>query len=167
MPDLEGLLTRLIEHHVDFVVVGGFAAVAHGGTLLTQDVDVCCDFSPENLMRLQQAVADLHPVHRMTPARIPLELTPAKCRGLNNLYLDTDYGQLDCLGNVKGLGDFAEVNRGSVEVLLEAGPCGILSLDDLIKAKEAMARPRDKETVLQLRAIKEGRKERCRDPDPS
>ncbi|MBN1676657.1 MAG: nucleotidyltransferase [Kiritimatiellae bacterium] len=157
MPDLQGLLTRLIENEVDFVVVGGFAAVAHGGTLLTQDVDVCCDFSPDNLMRLQQAVADLHPVHRMTPARLPLELTPEKCRGLKNLYLDTDYGQLDCLGNVMGLGDFPDVKRGSIEVRLEAGACRILSIDDLIKAKEAMGRPRDKETVLQLRAIREKR----------
>jgi len=159
MPDLEGLLTRLIEHHVDFVVVGGFAVVAHGGTLLTQDVDICCDFTPENLLRLQQAVADLHPVHRMTPARRALNLTPAECSGLKNLYLDTDYGQLDCLGNVRGLGGFAQVKRRSIEVQLDAGPCRILSLDELIAAKEAMGRPRDKEAATQLRAIRERKTE--------
>jgi len=159
MPDLEGLLTRLIEYDVDFVVVGGFAAVAHGGTMLTQDIDICCDFSAENILRLQQAVADLHPVHRMTPDRLPLTLTSENCRGLKNLYLDTDYGQLDCLSSVKGLGHFAEVKKGSIRVELNAGACRILAIDALIKAKEAMGRPRDAETVLELRAIEAGRAE--------
>jgi molybdopterin-guanine dinucleotide biosynthesis protein len=45
MPDFESLLSRLIDHHVDFVIVGGFAAVAHGSSLLTQDVDICCRLS--------------------------------------------------------------------------------------------------------------------------
>ena len=155
MTNFEGLLERLIKHQVEFVVVGGFAAIAHGGTLLTQDIDICCNFTPENLIRLQQAVVDLHPVHRMTPTRIPLSLAPESCHGLKNIYLETDYGQLDCLGSVKGLGPFVTVEEQSILVQLEAGPCRILSLEALIKAKEAMGRPRDKETVLQLRAIQE------------
>jgi hypothetical protein len=39
--DLAGLLHRLAEYDVDFVVVGGFAAIVHGSTLVTQDIDVC------------------------------------------------------------------------------------------------------------------------------
>ena len=108
MADFENLLARLIEHRVEFVLVGGFAATAYGGTLLTQDVDVCLRFSPDNLMRLQEALADLHPVHRMTPQRLPLRLTPETCRDLKNLYLDTDLGQLDCLGTIQGVGDFEQ-----------------------------------------------------------
>jgi len=42
MPDLELLLARLVEFRVRFVVVGGYAAAAHGVTLVTQDIDVCC-----------------------------------------------------------------------------------------------------------------------------
>lgn len=41
MPDLEKLVQRLIEHNVGFVIVGGYAAIAHGVTLITFDVDVC------------------------------------------------------------------------------------------------------------------------------
>ena len=52
MADFEGLLKRLIQHHVDFVIVGGYAAVAHGISYLTQDIDVCCSFEPDNLLRL-------------------------------------------------------------------------------------------------------------------
>ena len=155
MPELESLIAHLIRSQVDFIVVGGFAAVAHGVTLVTQDLDVCCDFSAENIMRLQAAVSDLHPVHRMTPARLALKLNSQSCRELKNLYLDTDYGQLDCLSAITGVGGFDEVKRNSIEVRLSSGPCRILSLDALIQAKEAMGRPRDGEAVLQLKAIRE------------
>jgi hypothetical protein len=155
---LESLLERLIRHRVEFVIIRGFAAIAHGASLLTRDVDICCRFTAANLMRLQAALADLHPVHRMTPARLPLELTPRKCRGLKNLYLDTDLGQLDCLGSVLGVGGYDEVAEQSVELDLPSGRCRVLNLDALIAAKQAMGRPRDREAILQLRAIKERKK---------
>jgi hypothetical protein len=155
MPDLESLLERLVRHRVAFVVVGGFAAVAHGVSLLTEDVDVCCRFTPSNLIKLQAALAGLHPVHRMTPARLPLALTQQSCRRLKNLYLDTDYGQLDCLGEVKGIGDYRRVAERSVRLQLAFGICKVLDLDALILSKQAMDRPRDKAAVAQLRAIRE------------
>jgi hypothetical protein len=155
MANFENLLARLIEHRVEFVLVGGFAATAYGSTLLTQDVDVGMRFSADNLMRLQEALADLHPVHRMTPQRLPLRLTPESCRDLKNLYLDTDLGQLDCLGTIQGVGDFEHVKEHSVEVNLPAGICRILSLDALIRSKEALGRPRDRDSLLQLKAIRQ------------
>lgn len=155
MPGPDDLIGRLIAGKVDFVVIGGFAAVAHGSTLVTLDIDVCCEFSPVNLMRLQTAIADLHPVHRMTPGRLPLVLTETTCRNLKNLYLDTDYGQLDCLGAVLGLGAYLQVKKLSVRRRFSKGICKILSLPALIQAKEAMGRPRDKEAVIQLRALAE------------
>jgi hypothetical protein len=109
VPDLESLLSRLIQGDVEFVVVGGFAAVAHGVSLPTQDIDVCCRFTPKNLLKLQQALADLHPVHRMVPSRPPFHLTPETCAGLRNLYLDTDWGQLDSLSGILGVGSYEEV----------------------------------------------------------
>jgi hypothetical protein len=91
----------------------------------------------------------------MTPQRLPLELNDENIARLKNLYLQTDLGQLDCLSEVKGVGDFAEVQRQSIEIELPAGPCRILSLDALIRAKEAMGGPKDQLTILQLKAIQE------------
>lgn len=136
-------------------MVGGFAAVAHGVTLLTQDIDVCCPFTADNLMRLQTALADLHPVHRMPPGRPPLCLTPETAVEFRNLYLDTDGGQLDCLGEILGVGAYDRVRAQSVEVQLAGGPCRVLTIDALIQAKQAMGREKDRETILQLRAIQE------------
>ncbi len=155
MQDSDLLLKRLIEHKVEFVIVGGFAAVAHGVTLVTQDMDVCCRFSGENLLRLQRALEGLNPVHRITPQRLPLALTLDNCGGLENLYVSTDIGVLDCLGSIAGIGGYEEVLAGSMEIELEVGKCRILTVDALIRAKKAMDRPRDAEAVLQLEAIRE------------
>ena len=162
MPDLESLLQRLIEHRVEFVIVGGYAAMAHGVSLVTQDTDICMRFSPENLRRLEKALSDLHPCHRMTPARLPLDLSPAKCKRLKNLYLATDLGQLDCLGAIAGIGGYDDVLSKTEELVLDIGTCRVLTLDALIQAKQAMDRPRDQEAVRQLLAIKEKRTNKAR-----
>ena len=83
-PELGLPLDRLIERGIEFVLIGEYAAAAYGITGVAVGMQGCCRFSPENLMRLQKALADLHPVYRMTPARIPLKLTPEGCRGLKN-----------------------------------------------------------------------------------
>ncbi|EEF59113.1 hypothetical protein [Pedosphaera parvula] len=155
MAEIESLLQRLTAGKVDFVIVGGFAAVAYGVSLVTQDVDICCNFECENLLRLQSALEGLHTVHRLTPAKLPLTITRVNCNDFKNLYLNTDLGQLDCLGQVLGVGDYSEVVKHAVALNLAFGPCQVLSIDALIKAKEAMNRPRDIAAVAQLRAIKE------------
>ncbi len=149
------LLTRLVKAEVRFVLIGGYACIVHGGTLSTVDVDVCCDFTPDNLLRLQRALADLNPVHRMTPQRLPLSLTSENCQNLKNLYLDTDLGQLDCISEVQGLGDFSQVEQMCETIEAEQTRLKVLNRDALIQSKKAMGRPRDREAVRQLEAIKE------------
>ena len=156
MQNLSELTRKLVEAKVEFVLIGGFAAVAHGATLVTRDVDICCRFSEENLSRIKEALNGLHPVHRSRPD-LPLELTREQCIRLKNLYLKTDLGVLDCLGEVLGIGDFDAVMRQSIEVELPFGHCRILDIDGLIRAKEAMNRDHDRITVRQLREIKKRR----------
>ena len=148
------LLKQFAAAEVDFVIVGDFAGAVYGCTYITQGIDICCDFSAENLLRLQKALHGLNPVYRMTAKRQKLELTQDKCSRLENLYLDTDIGQLDCLSLINGIGNFQMVKDKSTLIEAEDIQLRILSLDALIKAKKAMNRPRDKEAILQLEAIK-------------
>jgi hypothetical protein len=153
MQNLSDLTRRLVEAQVEFVLIGGFAGAAHGVTLVTRDVDICCRFDEANLMRLQKAFADLHPAHRSRPD-LPLALTPGQCADLKNLSLKTDLGAVDCLGEVLGVSDFESVLAHSVELELPFGNCRILDLETLIRAKEATNRDHDRVTVRQLREIK-------------
>lgn len=148
------LLSRLVMADVDFVIVGGFAGVVYGCTYVTQDIDICCDFSAPNLFRLREALCEVHPVHRMTPKRQPFEVTEENCSQYKNLYLDTDIGRLDCLSVIDGIGDYRKAREKAVPIEVENIRIYVLSLDALIKAKKTMGRPRDKEAVLQLEVIK-------------
>ena len=154
MSDLLGLLRRVSEAGIEFVVVGGYAGVVHGCSYVTQDVDICCVLTPDSLLALQKALADLHPVHRMTPGRKPLGLTAESAGEFKNLYLDTDLGRLDCLSAIEGLGDFDEVKRASEVFEVEDIHLHVLTLDALIRTKQALNRPRDREMLRQLQALK-------------
>lgn len=156
MQNLAELTRRLIAAQVEFVLVGGFAALAHGALRSTRDVDVCCRFSEANLMRIQHALVGLHPVH-FPRTDLPLQLTPEFCAGLKNLYLKTDLGRLDCLGEILGVGDFNEVKKNSVELDLPSGKCRVIDIDALIRTKEAMNRDHDRITVKELNEIKKRR----------
>jgi hypothetical protein len=153
--DFFDLLARLVEAGVDFVIVGGFAGVAHGCTYVTQDIDICCDFSPDNLLRLQNAISDLHAVHRMTPKQPKLNLTKENCTLYKNLYLDTEIGQLDCLSFIDGVGDYEKVKTASEVIQTEDIQLRILNIEALIESKKAMGRELDKQAILQLETIKE------------
>jgi len=154
MSDQLTLLQHLANAGVDFVIVGGYAGVVHGCSYVTQDIDICCLFAPANLLALQHVLADLHPVHRMTPSRKPLNLTAENAAQFANLYLDTDLGRLDCLSEIAGLGDYTRVKQASETIEVGGTPLRILSIDALILAKKAMNRPRDHEAIRQLEAIK-------------
>ena len=152
--DFTNILERLAKANIDFVLVGGFAAVVHGCNYVTQDIDICFDFSVSNLMTLQKTLSDLKPVHRMTPKRQKLKLTEKTCVDFKNLYLDTKIGQLDCLSLIEGIGNFEEVKKASRLIKLGKVKIHVLSLDALIKAKKAMNREKDKQAIVQLEAIK-------------
>lgn len=70
--------------------------------------------------------------------------------GWKNIYLDTSAGVLDCLGDIKGLGGFAECSGRSLEVDLGGFSIRVLTREALIEAKKAMGRPKDLLTVAQL-----------------
>ncbi len=156
----QALLRRLKGSGLDFVVIGGVCVVYHGAPLATFDLDICCPFGQENVRRIETAVADLHPVHRLTPNKLPLTATRSSYGELKNLYLQTDLGKLDCIGEVSGIGTFQAVLRRSVEATFSYGTFRFLNLEALIASKRAAGRERDLLAVRQLLAIEERNKKR-------
>ena len=69
--------------------------------------------------------------------------------------LHTDAGTLDCLPEVKGIGNYEEVFSRSSSHRTSYGEFHMLDLDALITAKEAMGRQKDIAAAKHLRAIKE------------
>lgn len=158
MQDFSQLLRRLSDAGLDFVIVGGFAAISHGSSYLTRDVDICTVLTPENVSKLRDALADWNPKHRMTPQKLSFLIYPSAGQPLNNLYLQTDRGVLDVISSVLGVGDFARLRQQAEEVEVDGQPYQVISLADLITAKEAMGREKDLLTAKELRAIAAKRK---------
>lgn len=158
MKSLHLLLQRLADAGFEFVVVGGFASVLHGSAYVTDDLDICAVLSAENVGKLRTALADLRPRHRMTHKKLSFLDHPPAGQPVNNLYLETEGGILDVLNNVLGVGDYPRLRENAVEVPLFGRKCLVISLNDLIAAKEAMGREKDLLTAKELRAIAAKRK---------
>ena len=75
MVDFIQLQNYLSDYHVEYVFVGGLAAVTNGSSLVTQVVDVCVNLKLANLIRLKKAVIFLNPVHRLMPNRFKFDLS--------------------------------------------------------------------------------------------
>jgi hypothetical protein len=151
----QALLVRLKDSGLEFVVIGGVCVVFHGAPVATFDLDICCPFGEENVRRIYAAVQDLHPVHRLTTDKLPLESTRSSFGQLSNLYLQTDLGKLDCLSQVAGIGDFTTVLKRSMVANFSYGQFRFLDIDALIASKRAVGRERDLDAVRRLLAIKE------------
>lgn len=153
MPEFVGLLARLADAGVDFVLVGGLAAAVQGSSHVTQDVDVCVKLGAANLRRLSLALEDLHPRHRMGPREITFQHEDDILETFKNVYLQTDWGQLDCLGNVLGVGGFDEVKKQSEILRLEGRDIRVLTLEALLTAKRQLHRAKDLAVVEELKAL--------------
>ena len=70
MEPLTEILKRLHAGKVEFSLIGGFAPRHYEVTLVTEDVDVCARFTPENLGPIESAIKDLHPRHRVTANKL-------------------------------------------------------------------------------------------------
>ncbi len=155
MVDLEKLLTILIRHEVEFVLIGGVAAVAHGSAYVTYDLDFGYSRDAANLQSLVAALEPLNPQLRDAPEGLPFFWDLRTLQRGSNFALKTDLGDVDLLGEVSGVGAFTQVLAVSVQVELFGLPCAVLSLDGLIAAKRAAGRPKDLLILPELEALRE------------
>ena len=131
MQNFGQLLQRLADAGLDFVIVGGYAAISHGSSYLTRDVDICTALTDENVAKLRQALADWNPQHRMTPQRLSFLTHPSAGQSVSNLDLQTDRGVLDVISSVLGVGDFTRLRENAESLEVDGQVYHVISLEDL------------------------------------
>lgn len=156
--DFEGLLRALTESKVDFIVVGGVAAKAHGSPRYTVDLDVVYSRSSTNIERLAKALLPLAPYLRGAPPGLPFQWEPETIRRGLNFTLETSRGDLDVLGEIAGGGTYEALLPHSPETTLFGLSCRCLDLVKLIEVKRAAGRRKDLEAIAELEAIWEERR---------
>jgi predicted nucleotidyltransferase len=160
MTDYEAILRLLQEHRVEFIVVGGVAAIMHGSARFTQDVDVVYRRTAENLQRLERSLASHAPYLRGAPPGLPFHWDADTIRRGLNFTLTTDLGSLDLLGEIAGGGTYDKILPASIEKRLYGIRVLCLDLEPLIQAKRAAGRPKDLEAIAELEALLEETRKR-------
>lgn len=155
-------IEALVEAKVQFIVIGGVAAIAHGATWVTLDVDICYDAAQDNRERLAALLNSLNAYPRDIELGLPFILDARTLRDHELLTLSTTVGDLDVTRRVPGVGDYAECLSRSEEIEMDGLRFRVLALSALIDAKRAARRPRDIEHLKILELVRE---ERAREKD--
>jgi hypothetical protein len=145
----------LVDEGVDFVIIGGWSAILHGSSSVTNDLDICYARSPDNLKRVVAALTSFHPRLRDLPQNLPFVWDPATLRNAAILTLSTDLGAIDLLADVSGLGGFEEVKANSLLLQAFDREVWTLNLPALIRAKRAAGRPKDLQVLPELEGLLE------------
>lgn len=153
--DYPAILTRLSLARVEFILIGGVAAVAHGAARLTVDVDVVYRRSRENYDRIEKTLAPLRPYLRGAPPGLPFIFDKETIRRGLNFTLITSLGALDLLGEVTGGGTYEDLLPHAVKASAFGVECWCIDLPTLIHVKRAAGRPKDLEAIAELEAILE------------
>jgi hypothetical protein len=160
--EADKILRTLIEHDVQFIVIGGLAVGAHGFPRATKDVDIVPDPERANLQRVHAALLQL--------AAEPLEIgdfradempVPFSPDGLNeggNWALRTQAGRVDVLQWIPGIdGGYARLRANAIDDEVPGiGRVLFAGYDDLVTMKRTAGRPLDIADLHELARVREG-----------
>jgi hypothetical protein len=149
------LLRALLEGSVDFVVIGGLAAQAHGSPLITEDLDICFDLDRANLVRLAAVLGRLAAVRRDLPEGIVAPLDARALRAGDVFTLRTMFGDLDLLARPDPGLDYVQLRSRATRFSFGGMTVWIADLDDVIAMKRAAGRPKDLLAIEHLGALRE------------
>jgi len=155
--DFAALIPLLVANDVEFIIVGGAAATAHGSARLTLDLDVVYSRDNVNLERIVRALAPSQPYLRGAPPGLPFEWSVETLKKGLNFTLITTLGALDLLGEIVGGGGYDELKPETIKIEVAGAECMCLSLQRLIEVKRAAGRPKDLEAIAELVQILEER----------
>jgi predicted nucleotidyltransferase len=161
MISLEKILPVLVQQQVQFIIVGGVAAVIYGSAHLTSDLDICYGRSKDNLGRLVKALTPYNPELRLGEkqqeglARLPFIWDLQTLRNGLNFTLRTDLGDIDLLGEITGIGQYEQVAQGATSISIYGVECLVISLEKLINAKQAAGRAKDLLILPELKGLLE------------
>jgi hypothetical protein len=152
--NFELALTVLAGHGVEFIVVGGVAAVAHGSSLMTRDHDIVYRLEKSNVERLVAAFDELEAVAYGDPRRLRLRFDHLDNKGHH--LAETRAGRVDALGSLGKNADILYEDLASDAVTMEVFGVSFrcISLKRLIAVKRELARPRDLLAVHELEALR-------------
>ena len=153
----EDILAVLNRHHVDYLVIGAFAAIAQGAPLeATHDVDVTPRRDADNLGRLSAALTHLDARIRVDDLDEGLVFAhdQTSLAGMAMLNLTCASGDFDIVFSPAGApSGYEELVGNSVVIRVGELEVAVVSIEDVLRSKEEVGRDKDVRAALVLRAF--------------
>jgi hypothetical protein len=146
-PNLQVLLGTLVQHGVDFVVIGGMAGISHGSNYPSFDLDVIYARDRANIGRLVSALEEIGVQLRGVPDDVPFLLDARTIENGANFTFITPHGDLDVLADTAGMPAYDELRSASIEREIAGQSVRVAALGHLIAMKRAANRPKDQVMV--------------------
>jgi hypothetical protein len=144
------ILEILEQHRVEYVVVGGVAAVLQGAPVTTFDLDALISVNPANVDKVAGALAALDARYRehrdLRPSRDDVAAG-------GHLLLMTDSGPFDVLGYIGGGRRYESVAASALTLAIGDLSVKVLALADLIVEKKMLGRDKDVAVVKLLETV--------------
>jgi hypothetical protein len=156
--DFYAVLAAFHRAGVEFLVVGGLAAVLNGAPINTWDVDVVHSRDAANIARLLPVLESLEAIYRIQPER-RLRPTESYLVSPGHQNLITRFGPLDLLGTIGRNLNYEDLLPHSVEMDIGEGiRIRVLDLETLIAIKEELGGEKDRAMLPTLRRTLEEKK---------
>jgi hypothetical protein len=137
------VLNALQKEHVDYVLIGGFAIVLHGGTRFTEDMDIFVKTTEENILRLRKALDSVFHDASINEITLPEINNYAVIR-----YGTTDDFAIDIIGKLGEAFSYEDISYQ--EVIVEGKKVRLATIESLYKLKEKTYRAVDQSDLLFL-----------------
>lgn len=161
MIEFEKVVQLFNSSKIEYIVIGGWAAILHGSVRTTVDSDFVYKRSTANIEKLVAALQPFSPYMRGAPPGLPFKFDKATIRnGLNFTLTTNGLGDLDLLGEVAGGGNFEALLPFSAEMDVMGLHVRCVNLETLIQLKRAAGRSKDLEALAELQTILASRKGR-------
>ncbi|HZF56510.1 MAG TPA: hypothetical protein VE093_48175 [Polyangiaceae bacterium] len=156
----ERILADLLDADIEFIVVGGLAAVLMGAPVVTFDLDIVHHRTPENVDRLLALLLRHGAYHRLDLANRRLPPTRDALLGRGHVNLAVRDAKLDVLCEIEQEAGYDEILGDTEAVPFHGRTLRVLGLQRLIQAKAAAGRPKDHMVIPILVATLEASKSR-------
>ena len=147
--DLSAILEGLLDSGIEFVLVGGLAAVVQGAPVTTMDVDIVHNQSSENISKLIIFLKSVNAIYRRPDDKV-IEPSEKEISGMGHFLLTTKFGPLDVLSFIEQKKIYADLLKHTVEIKFRNRIIQVLDLKTLIDLKKASKNPKNKQRLLVL-----------------
>ena len=148
--NLSEVLEGLLEAGVDFILVGGLAAVIQGAPVTTMDVDIVHNQTPENIAKLLAFLKSVDAFHRRLDDKV-IEPKLGDLSGKGHALFTTRLGPLDVLAVIEEGRSYRDLLDHTVEIDFRGHTLRVLDLKMLIQLKRTSTNPKDKQRMPMLK----------------